>query len=44
LYKNYPTITVSNSTKQELIQKFAFKNVEIVENAVNIEPIEKIDF
>lgn len=44
LYKNYPTITVSNSTKQELIQKFGFKNVEIVENAVNIEPIKKIDF
>ena len=44
LYKNYPTITVSTSTKQELIQKFGFKNVEIVENAVNIEPIKKIDF
>lgn len=44
LYKKYPTITVSNSTKEELQNKFAFENIRVVENATYMKPIEKIDF
>lgn len=45
-YKNTKTITVSNSTKNELIEKFWFKeeNIEVIENACDVVPIEKIDF
>ncbi len=44
LYKSLPSITVSNSTKEELEKKFNFKNVFVVENSLNLEPIEKINF
>jgi len=46
LYKNQKTITVSNSTKEELIQKFWFKseNIKVIENACDIIPITEIDF
>jgi len=45
-YKNIPTITVSDSTKFELIEKFWFKedNIKVIENALDLKPIEKIDF
>lgn len=43
-YKHLPTITVSNSTKQELEEKFNFKNVHVIENATDIVPIKTIDF
>lgn len=44
LYKKYPTITVSNSTKEELENNFWFQNVTVVENSTNIIPIQKINF
>lgn len=45
-YKNNKTITVSNSTKEELIQKFWFKekNICVIENACDVTPITEIDF
>lgn len=45
-YKDNKTITVSNSTKEELISKFWYKeqNIKVIENACDIKPIEKIDF
>lgn len=45
-YKNNKTITVSNSTKQELIEKFWFKdeNIKVIENACDITPLLKVDF
>lgn len=45
-YKNNKTITVSDSTKQELIKDFWFKdeNIKVIENALDLKPIEKIDF
>jgi len=46
IYKNYPTIAVSNSTKNELINDLWFKseNIKVIENALDLEPIKKIDF
>jgi len=46
VYKNYPTITVSNSTKNELVNDLWFKseNIKVIENALDLKPIEKIDF
>jgi hypothetical protein len=44
LYSRLPTITVSNSTKQELIERFSFQNVSVIENASNISPQKEIDF
>jgi glycosyltransferase involved in cell wall biosynthesis len=37
---------VSNSTKQELISKFGFKkeNIEVIENACDLIPIQEVDF
>jgi len=45
-YKNNKTITVSNSTKEELVENFWFKKdkVEVITNACDVTPIEKIDF
>ena len=45
-YKNIPTITVSDSTKNELINDFWFKkeNIKVIENTLDLKPIEKIDF
>jgi glycosyltransferase involved in cell wall biosynthesis len=46
LYKNKKTITVSESTKNELVRDFWFKekNVNIIENSLDLMPIDKIDF
>lgn len=44
LYKTHPTITVSDSTKRELIDCFHFQKVYTIENASNITPISAIDF
>jgi glycosyltransferase involved in cell wall biosynthesis len=46
LYKNYKTITVSNSTKNDLINKFSYNwnNIKVIENALNLDIKEKIDF
>lgn len=45
-YKNTKTITVSDSTKNELIEKFGFKweNIKVIENACDIIPISNIEF
>ncbi len=45
-YKDIKTITVSESTKNDLINKFSFKsnNIKVIENALNLQPIDKIDF
>lgn len=45
-YKKVKTITVSESTKNELIEKFDFKkeNIKVIENACDEIPLEKIDF
>lgn len=45
-YKNNKTITVSNSTKEELVEKFWFKkdNIKVIENACDVVPINEIDF
>lgn len=40
LYKNKLTITVSNSTYQDLI-KLGFNNISIIENGLNISPLER---
>lgn len=44
LYKKLPTITVSNSTKQELIEHHWFQDIHVVENATHLEPIPQIDW
>lgn len=44
LYKNYPIITVSNSTKLDLKEKFNFDNVFVIENTSNIDPIKDLNF
>lgn len=46
LYKNKNTITVSKSTKDELITKYWFKedNIKIIENRLNLQPLEFINF
>lgn len=46
VYKNKLTITVSQSTKEELIQKFGFKepNINVIENVCDITPLSKLDF
>lgn len=44
LYRNHPTITVSESTKQELLNDFWFSNVHVIENASSIKPIENLNF
>ena len=44
LYKNVPTITVSNSTRTELKHIFSFAEITVVNNACNIKPIKSIDF
>lgn len=45
-YKNYPTITVSQSTKSELVEKFSFdpEKIQVIENACDITPLKEIDF
>lgn len=46
LYKNKNTITVSNSTKEELIKKYGFKEkkIKIIKNCLNIKPLDFINF
>lgn len=44
LYKNLSTITVSNSTAEELTRDHHFKNISIVENATHLKPIANIDW
>jgi glycosyltransferase involved in cell wall biosynthesis len=46
VYKNHKTITVSDSTKDELVKDLWFKseNIKVIENALDINPIENIDF
>lgn len=46
LYKNKNTITVSNSTKEELIKKYGFKEkkIKIIKNRLNLQPLEFINF
>ncbi len=46
IYKNYKTITVSDSTKNELVSELWFKleNINVIENALDIKPIENINF
>lgn len=46
VYKNKKTITVSDSTKDELVDDLWFKseNIKVIENALDIKPIEKINF
>lgn len=44
LYKKFPTVTVSNSTAEELKERFGFENVSIVENATHLKPIDKINW
>jgi glycosyltransferase involved in cell wall biosynthesis len=45
-YKNQQTITVSNSTRQELISEFGFEDrkITVIENACDVTPLETIDF
>lgn len=45
-YRNKKTITVSDSTRDELIESFWFKKDKIIvlENALDLNPIEEIDF
>lgn len=40
-YVNIPTITVSNSTKEDL-ESLGFKNIFIVHNGLNVEPVDRI--
>lgn len=40
IYKNIPTITVSQSTKKDLL-KLGFKKVFIIENGLNVKPVKK---
>lgn len=42
LYKNRPTITVSNSTQSELIEKFCFTDTKVIENATHMLPIKNL--
>lgn len=44
LYKSLPTLTVSNSTSEELREKHGFTNISIVENATHLQPISDIDW
>lgn len=46
LYKNTPTVTVSESTKQELIDSFGYEkqNITVISNTTDILPIEKIEW
>ena len=46
VYENHKTITVSDSTKNELVLDLWFKseNIKVIENALDIKPIENIDF
>lgn len=41
VYKNVPTVTVSNSTKQDLL-KFNFNNINIVPEGINFKPLKSI--
>jgi len=41
LYKDNKIITVSNSTKEDLLSIHNFKNITIVHNGVNLKPLEK---
>lgn len=45
-YKNNKVITVSYSTKEDLINNFWFdeKNIRVIENALDIAPLKNIDF
>lgn len=40
-YRNIKTVTVSNSTKRDLLE-LGFKDVEIVYNGLNVKPLEKV--
>lgn len=44
LYKHLPTLTVSNSTADELREKHGFTDISIVENATHLTPIKSIDW
>ena len=44
LYSGLSTLTVSQSTKQELIERFSFQDVYTIENASNISPQKEINF
>jgi glycosyltransferase involved in cell wall biosynthesis len=41
LYKKYPSMVVSESTKKDLI-KYGFKNISIIPEGINFEPLDKI--
>jgi glycosyltransferase involved in cell wall biosynthesis len=41
-YKNIKTITVSNSSKEDLISSYGIKNIEIAPVGLSVKPIEKI--
>jgi glycosyltransferase involved in cell wall biosynthesis len=41
IYKNVPTVTVSNSTKDDLAS-FGFRRVDIVPEGIDFEPLERI--
>lgn len=45
-YKNYKTITVSQSTKDELVERFLFKdkNIRVIENVCDITPVSEVNF
>ena len=45
-YKNIPTITVSSSTKEELVRDFGFaaQKIQVIESACDLQPIEAIDW
>jgi len=46
IYSNHKTITVSDSTKNELVNDLWFnsENIKVIENALDIKPIINIDF
>ncbi len=46
IYKNIPTITVSDSTKNELVKDLWFNenNINVIENALDLKPISEIPF
>lgn len=46
LYKNYPTITISQSTKSELAEKYNYNkdNIHVIEDTIDFDPIEDIEF
>jgi len=44
LYKHIPTITVSNSTANELREQHWFTNISVVENATHLVPINAINW